>query len=57
MAQRHEALLAVKAVEVFALEHGIVEYLCGADKVDAVVPHVFLPARLFPLEHERPRRR
>ena len=54
MTEGHETPFAMEAVEVFPLEHRIVEHLRGADEVDAVLPHVLLPARLFPLEHERP---
>ena len=56
MAERHEALFPMEAVDVLTLEYGIVEHLRGADEVDTILPHVVLPARLFPLEHERPLR-
>jgi hypothetical protein len=56
MPDRHEALLAVEAAGVFALEHRIVEHQGGADEVDAVKRHILPASGFFPLEHSRPLR-
>ena len=53
MAEGDETLLAMETVEVFTFEHRVIKHLRGADEVDAVLPHVLLAARFFPLEHER----
>jgi hypothetical protein len=56
MAQRHDALLAMEAAGIFALENRIVEHQGGADEVDAVKRHILPSSGLFPLEHSRPLR-
>jgi hypothetical protein len=56
MPDRDEALLAMKAARVFALEDGIVEHQGGADEVDAVKRHILPASGFFPLEHSRPLR-
>jgi hypothetical protein len=54
MAERDDALLAMHAAGVFALEHGIVEDTGRAHEIDAMLAEIPAAEIVVPLEHDSP---
>ena len=54
MAERDDALFAMHAAGVFALEHGIVEDTSRAHEIDAMLAQIPAAEFVVPLEHDSP---